>query len=178
MGLQRGVGNRVVAGLLRPPPGAVQRDVGWKDASKQGRAWNVDERSVGKIRRILLEGLSEGLSGSRTDELAIKWIWDDEAKTEGHWKTEPTTIPELSSESAKGKAIVLVPNGLDATKKIEVLVFLHGFTEHSGRPYAGWRTLTDPSPSTAGMKKKEAERLKRLRQGVDPKEQKQKSKGR
>ena len=45
-----------------------------------------------------------------------------------------TKIPVLSSESAKGKAIVLVPDGLDATKKIEVLVFLHGFTEDSGRP--------------------------------------------
>jgi hypothetical protein len=170
MDLHRGAGNRAVAGLLRPPAGAVQRAVGWKDASKQGRAWNADERSVGKIRRIPLEGLSEGLSANRRDELARRWVWDDEAKTKGHWEMETTRIPGLSSEPAKGRAIVLVPEGLDATKGIEVLVFLHGFTEDLGRPYAGWRTLTDPPPSTAGMSKAKAERLKRLRQGVDPTE--------
>jgi hypothetical protein len=163
MDLHRGAGNRAVASLFRR---ALQRDVGWKDASTQGNAWNVDERSVGKIRRIPLEGLSEGLGQNRPDEQAWKSVWDAEAK---QWRAElePTKIPVLSSESAKGKAIVLVPGGLDATKKIEVLVFLHGFTEDSGRPYAGWRTLTDPPK---GTKRDETERLKRLREGLDPKD--------
>ena len=62
-------------------------------------------------------------------------------------------ITELSSESATGKAIVLVPDALDATGAIEVVVFLHGFTEGAFRPYAGWRQLVDPKPKTAGLGK-------------------------
>jgi hypothetical protein len=160
--LHRGAGNRAVAGLLRPPQLAVQRTVGWTDASTKGRAWNADERSVGKVRRIPLEGLSEGLGANRTDEKAQVWVWDDATHKSGKFVLESTRIKSLSSESAKGKAIVLVPDALDATQPIEVLVFLHGFTEHAGRPYAGWRTLTDSAPS--------ADPLKRLRQGVDPAE--------
>ena len=76
-------------------------------------------------------------------------------------------ITELSSESATGKAIVLVPDALDATGSIEVVVFLHGFTEGTFRPYAGWRQLVDPKPKTAGLGKVLEERLPRLRQGVD-----------
>ena len=76
-------------------------------------------------------------------------------------------VPELSSESATGKAIVLVPAALDAGKPIEVAVFLHGHTEDRGRPYAGYRTLVDPAPSTKGQKPWLAEQLKRFRQGVD-----------
>lgn len=130
LSLGRSAGNRAVARLL-------QRKVGWTDASKKGRAWNLDERAVGKIRRIPLEGLAEGLG--------------DQAR-----------IGALSSEGAKGKAIVLVPNGLDATKPIEVMVFLHGWTEdESTRPYAGWRALdTRPTPARPKMKD--------LRRGVDP----------
>jgi hypothetical protein len=126
LNLHRRAGNRAVARLL-------QRQVGWTDASKKGREWNKREHAVGKIRRIPLEGLSEGLG--------------DNAR-----------IPTLSSEGAKGKAIVLVPEALDATKQIEVMVFLHGWTEkQSDRPFAGWRTL-DTKP--AG--------LSDLRRGVDP----------
>jgi hypothetical protein len=130
LNLQSGAGNRAVARLL-------QRKVGWTDASNKGRAWNKDEQAVGKIRRIPLEGLSEGLGNN-------------------------ARIPALSSEGAKGKAIVLVPDGLDATKPIEVMVFLHGFTEdESIRPFAGWRTL-DNQPKGVGPL------MKSWRQGVDP----------
>jgi hypothetical protein len=150
-------GNRAVGHLL-------QRAVGWTHASTAGRAWNVGEASVGKVRRIPLEGLSEGTSASRKDELAQRWVWDDKEKKTGHWGTEPLDVPSLSPESAKGRAIVLVPEGLDATQGIEVLVFLHGFTEDASRPYAGWRTLTHkPAPG-------DSDRIRRLRQGLDPKE--------
>ena len=44
---------------------------------------------------------------------------------------------------------------------------LHGYTEGTFRPYAGWRQLTDPSPSVAGMGKELEERLPRRRQGID-----------
>jgi hypothetical protein len=138
--LPRRAGNRAVAGLL-------QRHVGWKDAwTKTGRGWNADEHLVGKVRRIPLEGLGEGLGG------------------------KPTKFTTLSPETAEGKAIVLIPEALDATKPIEVLVFLHGYTEHRGRPYAGWRTLTDPAPSLKDLDPDDVERLPRLRQGVDPAE--------
>jgi hypothetical protein len=45
-------------------------------------------------------------------------------------------IPGLSSESATGRAIVLVPEALNADASIEVIVFLHGFTEGESRPHA------------------------------------------
>jgi hypothetical protein len=102
---------------------------------------------------------------NRADEQAQrKFIWEDEKRTKGHWTYESTNIAALSSESAKGRAIVLVPDSLDATQGIEVLVFLHGFTEdESSRPFAGWRAL-DTSPATTDKD------LQRLRQGVDPAE--------
>ena len=139
--LHRSAGNRAVAGLL-------QRKVGWSDASKQGKAWNADERAVGKVRRIPLEGLAEGLDASVKGAAGRK-------------------ITQLSSEGATGKAIVLVPAALDATGSIEVVVFLHGFTEGVHRPYAGYRQLVDPKPSTDGLSDALKERLPRLRQGVD-----------
>ena len=158
-GLHRWAGNRAVTRLLRAAPRALQRKVGWSDASTQGRAWNLDERAVGNVRRIPLEGLSEGLSANRKDDQARR-KWDKDKKK---WVMEPTSLPDLTSESAKGKAIVLVPKALDARKSIEVVVFLHGFTEDpSTRPFAGWRALTDPPPKGAGA------RLKQWRQGVDP----------
>jgi hypothetical protein len=130
--LQRSAGNRAVTGLL-------QREVGWSDASKKGRAWNAGEQAVGKVRRIPLEGLAEGL----------------DAKVAG---AAGRKLPELSSEGATGKAIVLVPAELDATGPIEVLVFLHGHTEGLHRPYAGWRQLVEPGPGGP------------LRQGIDAKD--------
>jgi hypothetical protein len=162
MGLHRRAGNRAVAGLLTSPTGAVQRDVGWKsDAVKEGHEWNVGEKGVGKIRRIPLEGLKQGLQ----QESATTAVWNDKKK-EWESKTESTKNPGLSPESAVGRAIVLVPDGLDAKQKIEVVVFLHGYTENTGRPYAGWRTLSMPPPGK-GKAPKKNEQLERLRQGVD-----------
>jgi hypothetical protein len=119
----------------------LQRETKWSDASKKGKAWNAGERKVGNVRRIPLEGLGEGLRS-------------------GH------KIAGLSSENAGGKAIVLVPAELKPAASIEVVVFLHGYTEGTFRPYAGWRAL-DTNPSVAGMGKELEERLPRLRQGID-----------
>jgi hypothetical protein len=139
--LNHRAGNRAVAGLL-------QRRVGWTDASQQGKKWNDDEHSWGNIRRIPLEGLAEGLDANVRGAKGRK-------------------ITELSSEGATGKAIVLVPMALDARASIEVIVFLHGFTEGRFRPYAGWRELVDPKPKTDDLDDVLKERLPRLRQGVD-----------
>ena len=95
--LHRLAGNRAVTGLV------LQRAVGWTDASpkgQEGTKWNSDERPVGKVRRIPLEGLKEGTGASLS------------AKEQKGWHD----IPELSSEHAIGKAIVLVPEGLNARK--------------------------------------------------------------
>jgi len=132
LNLQRTAGNQAVLSLLRP----VQRglDVGWSHPSTEGRAWNKGQTEVGEIHRIPLEGLSGGLKA-------------DAAKKGGKDKA---AIPELSSESAPGKAIVLVPKAIVAPNpdakvpepKIDVVIFLHGHTEDvSTRPYAGWRAL-------------------------------------
>jgi hypothetical protein len=135
-------GNRAVTRLV------LQRSVGWTDASTKvpgARKWNDDEHPVGKVRRIPLEGLKEGTGASMT------------AKQQKGWQD----IPELTSESAIGKAIVLVPDDLDAGKSIEVVVFLHGHTEGTHRPFGGFRTL-DQTVKGAGK------HMQDLRRGIDP----------
>jgi hypothetical protein len=140
--LHRMAGNRAVTGLV------LQRSVGWTDVSpegKKGYGWNVDERSVGKVRRIPLEGLKEGTGANLT------------AKQQKGWQD----IGSLTSESAIGKAIVLVPEGLNANDSIEVVVFLHGHTEGTHRPFGGFRTL-DKTVKDA------SQHLQDLRKGIDP----------
>lgn len=154
-------GNRAVAGLLAPPAPAIQRYVGWrgKDVVTAGYGWNVDERAVGGIRRIPLEGLAEGIQTKK----AKRWVWDDRKAGKGHYEDESTEV-SLSTEKAQGRAIVLVPDALDATKPIEVVVFLHGYTEDTGRPFAGWRALSKPPPA------KPKSKVEQLRQGMDSKD--------
>jgi hypothetical protein len=155
VGARLGAGNRAVAGLLSRR--ALQRKMGWTDAVKAGEEWNVKEKLVGNVWRIPLEDLAEGM---QTD------------KAKRGKGTESTEIPDLSPEKAKGKAIVLLPAALDATQKIEVVVFLHGWTEGTHRPYAGWRTLVLAPPKPSKKPKTKAqlaleEQLKRMRQGRD-----------
>jgi hypothetical protein len=171
LSLQRAAGNRAVTALLegsrylaprRSPArgegdGYLQRKVGWSDASKEGKGWNVGQQEVGQIHRIPLEGLKQGLQ----QESARRWV-KATGKVKGHFVDESTLLPGLSSESAKGKAIVLVPAGLDPTQPIEILIQLHGYTESAGRPFAGWREL---NPKTKGNKK-----LQTLRHGLDEKD--------
>jgi hypothetical protein len=64
---------------------------------------------------------------------------------------------------------VLVPAALDATKSIEVVVFLHGWTEGLHRPFLGYRAL-DTTPTLKDQSKALKERLPRLRQGLDAKD--------
>ena len=154
-------GNRAVAALLAPPIPAIQRYVGWrgKDVVTAGYGWNADERPVGGIRRIPLEGLAEGIQTKK----ATRWVWDDRKAGKGHPEDESTEV-SLSTEKAQGRAIVLVPDALDATSPIEVIVFLHGYTEDTGRPFAGWRALTKPAPA------KPKSKVEQLRQGTDSKD--------
>jgi hypothetical protein len=71
---------------------------GWSDAVAGG--WNSGERSVGNVRRIPLAGL--------------KTVNQDPA---------PYTA---TTESATGRAILVVPASLDTSQPIDVLLHLHG----------------------------------------------------
>ena len=153
-------GNRAVAGLLSGR--MVQRKIEWSDAVKAGEAWNAGEKLVGNIRRIPLEGLGEGM---QTDK-AKRWKKDPADPKKGTFVDEPTEIAALSPEKAKGKAIVLVPAKLDATQKIEVVVFLHGWTEGTHRPYAGWRALVMAPPKPSTKKKTRRKRRRRSSSGA------------
>jgi hypothetical protein len=97
---------------------AAQRKAGWSDADTGGKGWNVGERTVEttSIRRIPVQGLKRG---NQAD-----FVGAEKDKT---------------IESAAGKAIVLVPAGLDPAKATDVLLHLHGYTHRSWDPYAGWR---------------------------------------
>jgi hypothetical protein len=162
LALQRAAGNRAVAGLFERPP-TVQREIGWEGASKEGEAWNAKggRRDVGGILRLPLDGLDVGLQSKKATYY--------EQNDKGDWvpKEEGTNIAGLSPESAtgtgtKGRAIVLVPKSLTeegafgkGKGAIDVVIFLHGHTENTGRPFAGWRALAKGVAKNA------------LRQGLD-----------
>jgi hypothetical protein len=151
--LQHSVGNRTVARLLRRAPSPLlQRSVGWSDAVTDGYGWNVGERAVGKIRRIPVELSDHGLKA------------DDPIKT-------------LTPEKADHRAIVLLPDALDATQVVDYVVFLHGHTESAKtRPYAGWRTYkpapTPPEPPRRRPHVPTATevKLEKWRHGIDDKD--------
>jgi hypothetical protein len=145
-----------VAGLFDRRP-TVQREIGWEGASKEGEAWNAKggRRDVGGILRLPLDGLDVGLQSKKATYY--------EQNKEGDWvaKEEGTNIAGLSPESAtgtgtKGRAIVLVPKSLTGEGAfpkgkgtIDVVIFLHGFTEGTGRPFAGWRALAKGAKKNA-----------------------------
>ena len=123
--LQSTAGNRAVAQLLADghvAPQVAQRkpgDAGWTDADTSGSqgGWNVKARDVGAIRRVPIEGLTLGNQTEFKND-------EERAKT---------------SEGAAGKAIVLLPAGLDTDHPVDVLFHLHGYTHRSSDPHAGWR---------------------------------------
>jgi hypothetical protein len=153
LGLQRSVGNRMVARLVRRAPSPLlQRKVGWTGAVTDGYGWNVGERAVGKIRRIPIELPDHGLP-----------------------KDAP--ISQLTTERSDHRAIVLVPAALDATQIVDYVVFLHGFTEDAGtRPYAGWRAYKPPAKAPEGGSRRprdpttEELKLAKWRHGIDDKD--------
>ncbi len=72
---------------------------GWSDAAAGG--WNSGDRSVGDVRRIPLQGLT-------------------------NVNQSPAPNP-ATTESAAGRAILCVPSGLSTDNGVEVLLHLHGF---------------------------------------------------
>ncbi|MGE5140536.1 MAG: DUF4157 domain-containing protein, partial [Rudaea sp.] len=130
LGLQRMAGNRAVSGLVELPeePQArpifggptVQRapQAGFVRGRTQGTQKagtpvttgpNAAEKKIGTIRRIPLSGLTLG-----NQEAWMKTRYGD---------------PSVSSESAAGSAVVLIPDSFDASKPADILLHLHGKNE-------------------------------------------------
>jgi hypothetical protein len=115
--LQAAAGNAAVARLVQRPQ--VQRaDAGWDDAKKQGHYWNAGKRTVGSVDRFPLQLDSGGFGGAGLDSESAK----------------------MTSESARNRAIALVPQGLKPDQPVTVFLHFHGHVEDAGkRPYASWR---------------------------------------
>ena len=95
----------------------LQRDGGWPDASKKGKAWNdATAKAVGKIWRIAIAGLKGGATEA--------FKGGDNAHT---------------TEGADHRAVVLVPDGFKPGLPTDVLLYFHGHTEMSRGKYAGLR---------------------------------------
>lgn len=119
LGLQRAAGNQAVVSALAGRSPVAQRAGGWSDADTRGPGWNAGERAVGMgtMRRIPVEGLKGGNQG--------KW--------QGGFSATMTT------ESAAGRAIVLLSEHFNADLPADAMLHLHGYAEKAGRPYAGYR---------------------------------------
>jgi hypothetical protein len=116
LGLQQSAGNSVVARVVAaaaPASGLARKGDGWSDARSGG--WNEKTRRVGKTERIPLEGLSGGLAE------------DDKRKS--------------SSEGAAHKAIAIVPDAVEWSNPVEVLLHFHGFG-------SGYRESTEKNQET------------------------------
>lgn len=111
--------------------------IGWSDASKQraqtsqpdvkplkDTSWNAGERQIGSIKRIAIEGLTQG----------------NQAKAENLRRRG------FTPESAIGRAIVLVPNDFEPKNPTTVLLHLHGFG-------SGYRQLDEPVDLKEQLKK-------------------------
>jgi hypothetical protein len=98
------------------PAGILQRqrapgwDPGWADP-KGGFTTgpNRDETRIGAIRRIPVDFLR---LGNREASMTDRW-----------------GAPVKTSESAEGRAVVLLPQNLDSKKPVDVLLHLHGMNE-------------------------------------------------
>lgn len=117
LSLQATAGNAAATRLLQRS--SVQRDdAGWSDAKKQGGVWNAGKKSVGAVDRYPLQLTIGGLDDEGLDKESNK----------------------LTSESAKHRAIALVPSGLKPGQPVTVLLYFHGHVENAAtRPYASWR---------------------------------------
>jgi hypothetical protein len=62
-----------------------------------------------------------------------------------------------TTESAAGRAVVLVPKGVSDKAPISVLLHLHGYTSRSWDPYAGWRERQDGTVRDVALDRLEAQ---------------------
>lgn len=129
LALQATAGNQAVLGLVR----SLQRapgGSGWADADKSGKAWNASAHVESGYHRLPIDGLPLGNQKDVSGDHGLDWKGrGDNGKNE----------QEKTTESAAGRAIVLVPTNFDPKKPAKVMLHLHGFTSRVVDPYAGWR---------------------------------------
>jgi hypothetical protein len=129
--LQGTAGNGAVAGALAAQPLQRRRDqAGWTGADTRGEGWNAGDKLKWGIHRVPLESLTLGNQEAFSGDHVGK---DGKVEHGGANERAKTT------ESAAGRAIVLVPEALDHDKPVAVLLHLHGYTSREWDPYAGWR---------------------------------------
>ncbi len=155
LALQRSVGNTATAALIgrmrgrtdaplaqRPPAEPklaesvpLQRDVGWPKAT----GWNKTARTIDSkhsMVRIPLAGLAKQ-------------------------NQDPSPNKEKTDEEAAGEAIVWLRPDLDVSKEVLVLVHLHGLTDRSADPFAGYReNNADPKTEESAEARKVAKEKK------------------
>ena len=138
------VGNRGLArALLRDPkadpaprttpgwtgadttPGVVDPSDQVADPTAVEGGWNAAAAQVGDMWRVPVDGVP----GTKSDFEGV-----ERAKT---------------TESAAGRAIVIVHKDIDPKRPVSVLLHLHGFGHRSQDPYAGWRQFTSEVPKGA-----------------------------
>ena len=120
LALQRSAGNAAVARALARRQ--LQRVGGWTGVNSKSP--NAGEMSVGKARRIPIDGIKEGNQGDDLDKVAVT------VKKKGEPDEEHKTSEYTSEKATGGKAIVVIPEGLTITKdtSVDVLLHLHGHT--------------------------------------------------
>ncbi len=124
LALQRSAGNAAVARALARR--ALQRVGGWTGVNSKSP--NAGEMSVGKARRLPIEGIKEGNQDDDLNKVA-KTETVDKGKDTEH-KVEHKTSEYTTEKASGGKAIVVIPEGVTITKdtSVEVLLHLHGHT--------------------------------------------------
>jgi hypothetical protein len=129
--LQATAGNGAVAGALAARPVQRQGDrAGWTGADRHGEAWNAGDKLRWGIHRVPLEGLQLGNQQKFSGDHATRSGGVEHGGANERAKT---------TESAAGRAIVLVPDVLDPRKPTAIMLHMHGYTSRDFDPYAGWR---------------------------------------
>jgi len=150
------------AGLLGRAAGpACNARVGWTGDVVTAARVDAGEQAVGGVRRIPLEGLPSACQ----QESAQKFVVDDPRR--GRALRDVVDVRSSACPPSRpGPRDRPRPRRIDAGQPIEVLVFLHGFTESTGRPFAGWRALVRPASDvpSGGQALRREQQLERLRQ--------------
>jgi hypothetical protein len=126
-----------LAGLLpaRSPRREPRREPGWAGAT----GWNAGAREESGVHRVPVDGITLG---------------DQADFSGGHGGADGRAT---TSESAAGRAVVLVPKGLSDKASIAVWLHLHGSTGRSGDADAGWRERQDGTVRDVALDRLEAQ---------------------
>ena len=136
--LQRRYGNHAVGSLVGPS-GVLQRAVGWPGAAgwNKGGPRTIDAKH--QMLRVALAGLQAGNKAPSPNPAKTTEQAADDPKTPG------------------ARAIVWIHPALDPARPVQVVTHLHGLTNRSADPFAGWReNIADPQTDESDAAKKAA----------------------